>query len=212
MRVLDCKEEKCGKITKDAPKMLDYICEPCITHFEKVKSLLDTTDINYVVDTGIVRGLDYYTGTVFEFSSDSMGSQNVICGGGRYNKLVEEMDGKPTPAVGFGLGMERFLMFLEAEGKEWKESRPAIFIGFFEGYEELAMSLTNRIRKLGKSCQLELLGRSVKAQMKYANKINAKYSIIIGEEEATTGFAKMKNMDTGKEIEFDIKEWDGEHV
>lgn len=207
LRVLDCKNEACQEMFKDAPTVLDTLGEACKAHFEKVQELLTAMEIPFVIDPKIVRGLDYYTKTVFEFVSNEIGAQGTVCGGGRYNRLVEEVGGKPTPAVGFGAGMERLILAKEAENGN---TLPAVSRDLFLGYRGedaivWAYKLVNDLRKVGISAESDHLQRSVKAQMKYANKIGAKYSAIIGESELENKVINLKNMTTGeeKEVAFD---------
>jgi len=200
MRVFDCKADICKEVVKDAPKTIDCLCDACQNHMNNLKEILSQSGINYVVDSSIVRGQDYYTRTVFEISFGA-GSQEVICGGGRYDGLVEQMGGKPTPAIGFGLGIERLLLALEKSGVEIPdEEAPDIFIGYIgEGADIAAFNLARKYRAEGKKVILEIQGRSPKAQMKYANKIGAKFSCIIGEDEITQRAFALKNMQTGEE-------------
>ncbi len=201
LRILDCKNEGCRKITKDAPRSIEYLDEECSEHFEELKILLDQLDIPYIVDTGIVRGLDYYTKTVFEFvNADGF----TICGGGRYDKLVKEIDGKQDiPAVGFGLGIERIILELDAMGIEL-EAEPAVelYVGIL-GEEAKASSykIVQELRSKGHVVETDYMSRSVRAQMKYANKIDAKNTVIIGENELASNKASIKNMETGNQTE-----------
>ena len=201
MRVLDCKVPSCKEIAKNAPKTIDYLCEDCQNHFTALQNLLKSTNTNYEIDTSIVRGLDYYTRTVFEISFGE-GSQEVICGGGRYDNLVEEMGGKPTPAIGFGLGVERLILALEKSNIEIKSDNVAdIFIGYIgENTRNTALNLAQKYRAEGKKVIIELNERSPKAQMKYANKIGAKFSCIIGDNEIQQNEYILKNMGTGEEM------------
>lgn len=207
MRILDCKSDVCKNIAKDAPIVIDYLCEDCKTHFDGVKTRLEKMEIEYSVNSKIVRGLDYYTKTVFEFQSNSIGAQSTICGGGRYDGLVEELGGNPTPALGFAIGLERLLMVMSAQNISKNSKRSCdIYIGSMgEDASIKALSLCKKLRDEGFYAECDLIGRSVKAQMKYANKIPALHSIIIGETELNTGKAKIKDMTTGeeKEIEYD---------
>ncbi len=202
LRVLDCKNEKCQGELTDAPTVLDTLGEECKAHFKKLQELLTAMNISFIVDPSIVRGLDYYTKTVFEFISNDIGAQGTVCGGGRYDKLVEEIGGKPTPAVGFGAGMERLLLVREAENKDaFSEASRDIFIGY-RGDEAMleAFKLVNDLRQSGISAESDHLQRSIKAQMKYANKINAKFSAIIGESELQEQSVQIKNMETGEAV------------
>lgn len=203
LRVLDCKNEACQDMLKDAPTVLDTLGPKCKEHFEKVKELLDIMDIPYIVDPNIVRGLDYYTQTVFEFISNAIGSQGTVCGGGRYDRLVEEIGGPSTPAVGFGAGMERLLLVLDEEENSLP-SKPSrdIFIGYRgEDAMKEAFKLVNTLRQEGISAESDHLQRSVKAQMKYANKLGAKYSAIIGESELEEKALNLKNMESGEQTQ-----------
>lgn len=199
LRILDCKEEKCIEINKDAPVITDYLCDDCKKHMEDLKKGLDTLGIAYEVNPRIVRGLDYYTRTVFEFVSDSLGAKSTVCGGGRYDNLVEEVGGKPCPSVGFGMGIERLILTLEATGKM---PAPNDCVDMFLGYvgEELkyaALKIVNDLRKSGISADTEFTGRSVKAQMKYAGKIGARFTAILGADEIESGIINIKNMTDG---------------
>lgn len=199
LRILDCKEEKCIEINNDAPVITDYLCDDCNKHMEDLKKGLDTLGIAYEVNPRIVRGLDYYTRTVFEFVSDSLGAKSTVCGGGRYDNLVEEVGGKPCPSVGFGMGIERLILTLEATGKM---PAPKDCVDMFLGYagEELkyaALKIVNDLRKKGISADTEFTGRSVKAQMKYAGKIGARFTAILGADEIESGIINIKNMTDG---------------
>ncbi|NLK37625.1 MAG: histidine--tRNA ligase [Epulopiscium sp.] len=199
LRVLDCKETACQKIIADAPSVLDCLDEECTAHFEKVKAILDEMNIAYTVDPKIVRGLDYYTRTVFEFVSDGL----TVCGGGRYDGLIEECGGKPTGAVGFGLGLERLIMILEKQQSDLHVSPlKDIYIGSMgeQGFLK-AQAFTFALRKKGILAECDTVERSVKAQMKYANKLGVKYSLIIGDSELELGKAELKTMETGEKQE-----------
>ncbi len=202
LRVLDCKNEKCQQELKEAPTILSTLGQECKAHFEKVQELLTAMNMTFIVDPSIVRGLDYYTKTVFEFVSNDIGAQGTVCGGGRYDKLVEEVGGKRTPAVGFGAGMERLLLVRDAENKEaLKPASRDIFIGY-RGEEAMleAFKVINHLRQAGISAESDHLQRSIKAQMRYANKINAKFSSIIGESELEEKALQVKNMETGEAV------------
>ena len=207
MRILDCKNPSCGEIAKDAPVMIDYLCDECSNHFDSVKTRLNGLDIKFEINTKIVRGLDYYTKTVFEFISTDIGAQGTIAGGGRYDGLVEQLDGKPTPALGFGMGMERLLMVMDAQSIEIPLPKECdLYIGSMGDKANVkACELTKHLRDEGFYVECDLMDRSVKAQMKYANKIPAKMSMILGESELESGKANIKDMATGeqKEISFD---------
>ena len=207
LRILDCKEEKCKEITANAPKVIDFLCDDCKSHFEGLKAGLDAGGIEYKVNPQIVRGLDYYTKTVFEFVSNAIGAQGTVCGGGRYDKLVEEVGGKPTPAVGFGMGLERLLIVLESQslidGVE-KETVDYYLASIGENALEFNLKLAAKLRAKGKSVEFDLMNKSVKAQMKYANKIEAKSVIVVGDDEISSRKVRIKNMQTGEETETDI--------
>ncbi|NLM72826.1 MAG: histidine--tRNA ligase [Clostridiaceae bacterium] len=207
LRILDCKEETCKSIVKDAPALLDNICDECRDHFKKVTDKLNAIGIIYNIDKGIVRGLDYYTKTVFEFVSRNIGSQGTVCGGGRYDGLVEECGGPPTPGIGFALGVERLLLEMQNQGIEIpKPEAPDIYIGAIgEKAELVSERLAWQLRQHNITCIKDIMGRSVKAQMKYADKIGANYVLILGDDEIETNKAKLKDMRTGdtKDITLD---------
>ncbi len=203
MRLLDCKVPECGEIAKDAPVMLDYLCEDCKTHFESVKSRLYAQGIGFKINPRIVRGLDYYTRTVFEFISTGIGAQGTVCAGGRYDGLVQELGGKPTPGLGFGMGLERVLLLLEEQGIVLQEPRQCdLYIGSMgEEANRKACELAASLRREGFWVECDLMARSVKAQMKYANKLGARMSLILGENELQTGKALLKDMESGEQKE-----------
>lgn len=206
MRLLDCKVDGCAEIAKDAPLILDYICDDCRKHFEMTKVNLQAMDIRFVVNPRIVRGLDYYTRTVFEFVSNDLGAQSTVCGGGRYDGLVETLGGKPTPALGFAMGLERLLMILDKQGIEIPAPQPCdLYIASIgEGAALKAAQLTSLLRKEGFYVEFDTVGRSLKAQMKYADKLGARLSMVLGDDEVNSCRAKLKDMGDGetKEIEF----------
>ncbi len=201
LRVLDCKVESCQKIANAAPVIGDYLCEECRDHQTQLLRLLDGMGINYVIDPRLVRGLDYYTKTVFEITSESIGSQSAVCGGGRYDGLVEEIGGPHTPAVGFGLGMERLLLVLENTGYTIeKPVRYDLYIASMgQDAEERAFLLANDLRWRGVKVEIDHIGRSVKSQLKYADKIGARYVLVLGGDELSKGEAKLKRMSDGTE-------------
>lgn len=206
MRILDCKEKKCQEITKSAPIILDYVCEECDTHFNKVKEYLDILGLPYTIDPGIVRGLDYYTKTIFEILT----SDFTVCGGGRYDKLIEELGGPDMPAVGFGMGIERLIMTLEKEGIEIpSEDLFDLYIGA-RGDEErkYAFKLASSLRLLGVKCEINHMGRSVKAEMKYANKLGVSFTTILGEDELTNKKINLKRMSDGEIFEVSLEDLD----
>lgn len=200
MRILDCKEETCGKIAADAPRMLEYLCEDCKNHFAGVKQRLDAAGITYEVNPSIVRGLDYYTRTVFEFVSNDLGAQSTVCGGGRYDGLVEELGGQPMPALGFGLGLERLLLIMEAQNIEMPnpETCEVYVASLGEAASIEAFKLVNELHRCGVPAACDLNDRTLKAQLKYADKIGAKFSLVLGDDELAAGEALLKNMETGE--------------
>ncbi len=200
MRIIDCKSEICSRIAKDAPKMIDFLCDECREHFDKTRAYLDATGIKYTIDPDIVRGLDYYTRTVFEITSDALGAQSTVCGGGRYNGLIEEIGGKPTEGIGFALGIERLVMIMKAQGIDLgTASATDIFVGSIGDSADIcAQKLVYELRVAGVNAERDILGRSVKAQMKYANKTGARFSMILGEDEVNSAKADLKNMETGE--------------
>ena len=205
MRILDCKEENCKKYNKGAPVILDYLCDECKEHFENVKKQLEKNGINYKIDAGIVRGLDYYTKTVFEFVSKNEGY--TILGGGRYDGLVKELGGQDTPAIGFALGMERLIELYKKYHAECieQQARPVLFLATIgEEAMEFANELALKLRNAGIYIEKDISGRGIKAQFKYADKIKAKYVITIGETELTNKKAVMKEMDSGNDTEIDL--------
>ena len=203
LRILDCKEEKCRAITAGAPRITDFLCDGCREHFAEVQNTLARLNIPFAVNPSIVRGLDYYTRTVFEFVSDDIGAQGTVCGGGRYNHLVEEVGGKPTAAVGFGLGLERLLMVLENTGALTAEpERSDVYLAALgERAAEYVPVLAAKLRAAGVKTEFDLMGRGLKAQMKYADKCGARFSAVIGDEEMARVSAALKNMETGESAE-----------
>lgn len=206
LRVIDCKVPDCKEIVKDAPRTIEYLDDECREHFEELQKLLNELNIPYEIDTGIVRGLDYYTKTVFEFVYDGIGSQGTVCGGGRYDGLFEELGGNHVPAVGFGMGLERLLLTLEAEGISLGEdSVPEIFFANIgEAAKVYAFTLAEKARAEGMRAQSDLMGRSLKAQMKYADKIKAIYTVVLGDDEVANQTAVAKNMLTKEQITLDL--------
>ena len=196
MRILDCKVEGCKKIAEGAPRMLDYLCDDCCAHFEQVKTLLSEAGIAYTVDPSIVRGLDYYSRTVFEFVSDAAGAQGTVLGGGRYDTLLEQMDSKSVPAVGFAAGMERLLLVMEAENcmPPADTGTMCYLAGMDTASRKQAFLLAQNLRKEGISCETDLMDRSVKAQFKYADKTGARFVAVLGENELAEGAAEVKDL------------------
>ncbi|MEG1791251.1 MAG: histidine--tRNA ligase [Clostridia bacterium] len=207
LRILDCKEEKCVEINKQAPKCIDFLCDDCLAHQKGLEDGLSALGIKYVINPYIVRGLDYYTRTVFEFISTDIGAQGTVCGGGRYDNLVEEVGGKSCPSVGFGLGLERLILTLESLNKMPEpDDALDIFIGYIgDSAKIMAMKLVQSLRQKGISADTDFMQRSVKAQMKYASKLPSKFTAILGETEILNGSAIIKNMQTGEgeDIAFD---------
>lgn len=208
MRILDCKSPVCSEIANDAPKITDYLCDECKEHFNEVKRYLDALKIKYTLDDKLVRGLDYYTRTVFEFVSNDIGAQSSIGGGGRYDGLIEELGGNPTAAVGYALGMDRIILVMEAQRIEaLPQNECELFIATMNAAAvEKAMLLTNMLHKCGIISDTELCGRGLKAQMKYADRINAKFTMVLGDDEVSSGRAEIKNMKTGEKREISLGE------
>ena len=196
LRILDCKEETCSKINENAPKTVDFLCDECREHFEKLKEILDACGVKYKLNPKLVRGLDYYSKTVFEFVSTQIGSQGTVLGGGRYDTLIENLGGPQVPAVGFGSGIERMLLVLENTGKRIPEEAPlgAYIAGLDDGGRKAAFQLCDTLRKTGISAEFDHAARSVKAQFKYAGKVGAKYVVVIGSNELESGEYTVKNM------------------
>lgn len=203
LRVIDCKEEGCKEIVANAPRTIDYLCDECRDHFEELKEILDGIGIKYSVDTGIVRGLDYYTKTVFEFVNKE---GFTLCGGGRYDNLVHEIDVKQDiPSAGFGMGLERLIYFLDLQGVDLGSvTPPSVYVGVMGNARTEAFKIVSSLREQGISVETDYLDKSVKAQMKYANKLGAPYVVIIGEDELAAGTVKVKNMSDGSETECSI--------
>ena len=199
LRMLDCKEEACKKIASGAPKIIDYLCPDCAAHFEAVKAMLDAQGIGYVVDPGIVRGLDYYTRTVFEFVSTAIGAQGTVCAGGRYDGLIAELGGPSTPAAGFAAGLERLLLLMENTGVAFPAPPvPAIYLAGMDMHTRAkAFALTGELREAGVPAECDLMERSLKAQLKYADKSGAKYVAVIGSDELAEGAVNVKKMSDG---------------
>ncbi len=203
MRIIDCKSDACQKELKDVPLMLEHICRECREHFEALKKYLEILELEYIVDPRIVRGLDYYTKTAFEIITDEAGKKGTVCGGGRYDGLVGDCGGPDTPGVGFGMGLERTILTLKNQGIEIpKPTGLDVFIvaigdsAYYEGFR-----LLNQFREAGIIADMDHLNRSVKAQFKYADRITADYTVVIGEYELSKQAAKLKNMSDGEETE-----------
>lgn len=208
MRILDCKSEICSDIAKDAPVILDYLCDECREHFETLQKYLKAMNIDFKINPKIVRGLDYYTKTVFEFVSSDIGSQSTVCGGGRYDGLIEQLGGKPTPALGFAMGLERIIMVMENQNCDFLQPRTCdLYIAPMDAQSvEKAMEITSKLREYGYWVEYDVVGRTLKSQMKYADKINASFTLVLGENELLSNKAKVKNMKTGEQLELNLDE------
>ena len=201
MRILDCKSPICSEIAKDAPVILDYLCDECKDHFDKLKGYLERMGIAYTVDPTIVRGLDYYTKTVFEFVTDATGTKSTICGGGRYDGLIEQLGGQKTPAMGFGMGLERLILTMECQGLPFEEEKPCdLYIAPMDSDAvPFAIDLIQSVRSEGFRAEFDTMGRGLKAQMKFADKLGCTFVLVLGGNEIETKQAKLKNMKTGEE-------------
>ncbi|WP_027868730.1 histidine--tRNA ligase [Eubacterium sp. AB3007] len=208
MRILDCKSDEDQAIVKDAPEMLDYLCDDCQKAFDELKENLTAMGIDFVVNPRIVRGLDYYTKTAFEFVSNNIGAQGTVCGGGRYDNLCEELGGPPIPGIGFGLGIERLLMLMDANGVEIPEpeSVNAFIVTMGDAARAAGLKLLRELHKEGISAQMDDLSRNVKGQFKYASRLKAKNTIVIGEDELARGVVQLKDMDKHEQREVPLKE------
>lgn len=197
LRILDCKKDSDKPYMADAPKITDCLCEECAEHFAKLKELLTSAGISFTHDPRLVRGLDYYTKTAFEIKYPPLGAQSAVAGGGRYDGLIEEMGGNPTPAVGFATGVERLLLALESQNllPEKNRSVDAYVVALGEAAQAEGFKLLNSLRQQGLSAAMDFAGRSMKAQMKQANKLGAKYSVILGEDEIAEGVVMLRSME-----------------
>lgn len=207
LRILDCKSPICHEVAKDAPKTVDFLCDDCKAHMEKLKAHLEEMKIPYKIDTNIVRGLDYYSRTVFEFVCDSIGAQSTVCGGGRYDGLLKEIGGPSLPGIGFAMGITRIILALEAQGKlpDTKNEMLLYIASMGNEAQKRASGIVARLREKGIYAEYDLVSRSLKAQMKYADKKGARYTLIIGDNEIEQGKAILKNMreSTQTEVDFD---------
>lgn len=196
MRILDCKSEICQELVKDAPNMIDYLCDECREAFDDVQKNLDAMDIEYVVDPRIVRGLDYYTKTAFEFVMESNGTQGTVCGGGRYDHLIEEIGGPPIPGVGFGLGIERLIMLMEENDVEIPQPEPlkAFIAVMGEDAKTFGLKLLRDLHRRGVKAEMDTLARNIKGQFKYADRLGAQYTVVIGDNELAEGVVSIKEM------------------
>ncbi|MBQ6847699.1 MAG: histidine--tRNA ligase [Clostridia bacterium] len=208
MRILDCKCPVCKGISENAPVVIDYLCEDCREHFESVKAHLKAMSIDFTVNPKIVRGLDYYTRTVFEFVSGDIGAQSTVCGGGRYDGLIKQMGGQDTPSLGFAMGIERLMMVLSAQKAELPEAPTCdLFIASLGEKASLkASALCKELRDEGYKVQTDICARGLKAQMKYANKIGAKFTLVLGDSEVESGKANLKNMSNSTEKQINLSE------
>ena len=203
LRLLDCKNPDCHALAENAPKTIDHLCESCESNFTMLKGALDAMKIGYVVDSSIVRGLDYYTGTVFEFIAEGIGAQSTVCGGGRYDGLVSSLGGPELPGIGFGMGITRLILAMRELGlADIEGAKPLIYIAALgEKAMIKGLEITERLRREGKFAECDVVGRSLKAQMKYANKKGAKYTLIIGDSEVEAGVAQLRDMESGEQSE-----------
>lgn len=198
MRILDCKSKICSAIAKDAPVILDYLCEECSDHFKTLQGYLTAMNIDFKINPKIVRGLDYYTKTVFEFVTTDIGAQGTVCGGGRYDGLIEELGGQTTPSLGFAMGLERLIITMQKQGCNFLENESCdLYIASMgENAHIKAMTLTQKLREEGYWVEYDVMDRGLKAQMKYSNKLKAKFTMIIGDDELSAGKAKIQNTET----------------
>ena len=206
MRLLDCKSPICQEIAKGAPLILDYLCEDCAYHFEKVKKYLTEMGIEYNVNPKIVRGLDYYTKTVFEFITTEIGAQGTVCGGGRYDGLIQQLGGQPTPALGMAMGIERLLLVMDKQNCDYLVPKKCdiYFATMGDAALEKAMELCRDLREYGYFADHDFMGRGLKAQMKYANKIGAAFTVVLGDNELAQNKARLKDMESGEEKEITL--------
>ena len=206
MRILDCKSPICSKIAADAPIILDYLCDECSEHFQTLQSHLKALQIDFTINPKIVRGLDYYTKTVFEFVTTEIGAQGTVCGGGRYDGLIGQLGGADTPALGFAMGLERLLLTMQQQGCNFLETPPCdLYIAPMDAAAlPKAMQLAQAVRESGYQAEYDLMHRGLKAQMKYANKIHATYVLVLGGNELEQQSAKLKQMETGEQIEIPL--------
>ncbi|MGN0607291.1 MAG: histidine--tRNA ligase [Oscillospiraceae bacterium] len=206
MRILDCKSPVCSDIAKDAPVILDYLCDECSSHFEQLKSYLTAMNIEYTVNPKIVRGLDYYTKTVFEFVTTDIGAQGTVCGGGRYDGLIEQLGGAKTPSLGFAMGLERLIITMEKQGCDFIQPKNCDLYIAPMGENALlkTMEIAKSLRDEGFRVEYDVMGRGLKAQMKYADKLHASFSMVIGDNEIDTNCAKVKDMKSGEQSELPL--------
>ncbi len=203
LRIMDCKSEICQELVKGAPLMIDFLCDDCKAAFEDVQNNLKHMGVEFVVNPGIVRGLDYYTKTAFEFVTTSIGAQGTVCGGGRYDHLMEELGGPPIPGVGFGLGIERLLLTMEANGIEIPEPETAdVFVAVMgDEAKAFGLKLLHQLRQAGVRAEMDAMARNIKGQFKYANRIGAKKTVVIGDNELAEKKVAIKDMATSQQTE-----------
>lgn len=208
LRILDCKNPDCHEVIQQAPTVDQVLCEDCKEHFQTLLNRLDDIGIAYEIDHSLVRGLDYYTRTVFEIKSGDLGAQSTVCGGGRYDGLVEQLGGNPSPGIGFSMGMERLISILEKQGVlPDVTERPQLYLASMgEKAARFAFQAADALRSAGVKAEFDHMGKSLKAQMKYADKIGAKYCVVVGEDELASQTAQLKNMETGEIKEINLKE------
>ncbi len=206
LRLLDCKNPPCHQIALEAPKTVDHLCEDCRSKFDMLTSALDAMGIGYVIDPSIVRGLDYYTGAVFEFIAEGIGAQSTVCGGGRYDGLVESLGGPALSGIGFGMGITRLILAMRELGLDnITAPAPEVYVAALGQRAMIkGLEITERLRAAGKRAECDIVGRSLKAQMKYANKLGAKYTLIIGDSEIDAGIAQLRNMENGEQREVEL--------
>ena len=207
LRILDCKEKQCQTFIEAAPGSADHLCEDCADHFGRVRGLLDTLGLDYEIDSRLVRGIDYYTRTVFELMSKDLGSQDTLLGGGRYDGLVETLGGPPTPALGFAGGFERLVIILQerADAKLVEEDLDLFLATLGEKGRHYAFGLAEKLREIGISVDIDHRNRALRKQLTLANQLHARYLLVIGEEEETSKTGKIKQMDSGEEVDISLE-------
>ncbi|MCQ2414267.1 MAG: histidine--tRNA ligase, partial [Clostridia bacterium] len=206
LRLLDCKNPDCAAIAKNAPRTVDHLCPECQAKFDVLKASLEAMGIDYVVDPSIVRGLDYYTNTVFEFIAEGIGAQSTVCGGGRYDGLVESIGGPALSGIGFGMGITRIILAMKEKGLDNVPVKaPELYVAALgQNAQVKALGIVERLRAAGTFAECDVVGRSLKAQMKYANKLGAHYTLIIGDDELAAGKAQLRDMTDGSQKEVDL--------
>ncbi|MBR5140021.1 MAG: histidine--tRNA ligase, partial [Clostridia bacterium] len=206
LRLLDCKSPICHALAEKAPKTTEHLCSECEKKFDMLKASLDAMGVEYVVDSSIVRGLDYYTGVVFEFIAEGIGAQSTVCGGGRYDGLVESLGGPKLSGIGFAMGITRLILAMRELGLDKiAPARPKVYIAALgEAAIVKGLGIAERLRQGGAYAECDIVGRSLKAQMKYANKLGAEYTLIIGDGEIESGKAQLRNMESGEQTEVEL--------